>query len=141
MPDGAGELAADALLWRRLPPAEQLPPGPGQPHIVPKGSAFRTKGTEDGVSVSLASAFIAKGLGPQDLLDLEPTADATWGVIEITVAEAIALDLTVELDQFDETHALIKPPPASGKSRKLSKAARWAQYPLAAGGPNLPERP
>lgn len=128
MGDG-GALPDGEILWRRVPRAEQLPPDEGRPAIVPKGSAFRTKGTEDGVSVGLASAFRADEKGPEAMLD-RPECDATWGVLETTAGEVRAIEgLDVIVDPEDVSHGLIIPPPSSGKARKISKGARWAVYP------------
>lgn len=116
------------MIWRRVPPAEQLPPDPVTGEIVPKGSAFRTKGTEDGVSIGVAAQYLAGGLGPEAMLAPEG-CDQTWGVLEITVREVRAVGLEVGLDPDDTGHGLVFPPPPSGKSRRLSKSARWALHP------------
>lgn len=97
--------------------------------VEAKGSAFRTKATEDGVSVGVARAFEEAGMGPLALLNLEPSASDAWGVLETTVGEVRALGLDAEVDPSDALHALIKPPPSGGKSRKLSKTARWVILP------------
>lgn len=130
MGDAEGvQLADSVVLWRRVPPNEQIPPESPGDAVNPKGSAFRTKGTEDGVSVGLAAAFAAAQKGPRDLLALAD-ADETWGVLEITVGEIRANGLDVEVDPKDPFHALIKPPPSGGKSRHLSKnVARWILKP------------
>ncbi len=123
---GSTRFDDDALLWRRVPPDRLIYQEP----IEAQGDAFRTKGTEDGVSVGIAEFFISKGQGPEALLELEPLADETWGVLEITVGELRAEEgLDVEVDGDDESHALIKPPPGRKPARRLSKSAPWAHYP------------
>ena len=129
VPDEDTGLPSEARLWRRVPPAEQLPPvGDGLP-MEPKGSAFRTKGTEDGVSVGVGEYFAARGEGPEAMLAVDG-CDSTWGVLEVTVGQVRDIGFEVEVDETDPGHALIKPPPSSGKSRKISKQlAVWVVPP------------
>ena len=129
MADADTDLPNETRLWRRVPPAEQLPPaGDGFP-IEPMGSAFRTKSTEDGVSVGVGEYFAARGEGPEAMLAVEG-CDNTWGVLEVTVGQLRDCGFEVEVDETDPGHALIKPPPSRGMSRKISKQlATWVVLP------------
>lgn len=102
-------------------------PGP-----VPTGDAFRTKGSEDGVSVDVAAIHLGNGHDPSVMLDEVDAAERhMWGVLEVTVSEVEAEDLAAVLDEVEgnPAHALITPPPSRHKSRRLSKGARWALEP------------
>jgi hypothetical protein len=128
---GAEGLPDETRLWRRVPPSEWIPPEGEQTEIVPKGSAFRTKGSEDGVSVGIASCFEGRGEGPEALLALADGSDRTWGVLEVTVGQIREMEgLDVIPDDSDAFHALIVPPPSGGRARAISKRlATWVLTP------------
>lgn len=127
-PSAWERLPDEAVIWRRVPPAEQLPPDSTTGEITPKGSAFRTKGTDDGVSIGVAAQYLAAGLGPEAMLEPDE-CDESWGVLEISVREVRAEGLEVGLDPDDHSHGLVIPPPPGAKARRISKSARWALHP------------
>lgn len=128
MPDEPTPLGDDAVLWTR-PPNRLKYPEQGRDTIGAQGSSFRGRSGEDGVSVTIASYFTDGGLGPLDMLNLG-SGDESWGVLEITAGEVRALEgFDVELDEADQSHALIKPCPGPSPSKKLTQVARWAHYP------------
>jgi hypothetical protein len=99
----------------------------GQDGPCPKGNAYKTGEGDDGTSVGLAEAIESKGGGPDSLVAECEDGDNSWGVLEISVGQI--RELGFEVVQDGEAHALIKPPPSGGQSRKLTKASKWVQRP------------
>jgi hypothetical protein len=121
-------LDVDEVLWRRVPPGRLKLSG-SPPSVDPTGDAFRVKGTDDGVSVERKYIHGLNGRGPEVMLE-DDSCNELWGVLEIAVAVCRSLGFDVIADRGPtDPHALIVPPPSSGKSKRLTQNAKWVIRP------------
>lgn len=124
----------DEVLWRRVP-GNRKKPDPGNPSGW-RAHSDNFKGPKDHAGVSVDRAELHHPNGPEAVLAMEPTADATWGVLAISAGQVRAAGHEVVPDPIDEpglknpAHALIVPLPNDKVSKKLVKQASWALPPL-----------